>query len=243
MTEAGVLRYWRRLLGWRKRPRRGALTPVNLVRLCRRRTEFVTIINEARATGPPWDSELIDRVVEFVLDGGNTELSMYETATTDPLDHGHALGVIAEGITQSSFRATARRRSRGSTRGTLLIPTACLPTSVSFRLTPEHNLDFYPANNRHFDVASRDDREMAEAILEGIHNQTIAWTFLGNEDGSYRLQAAIAYSHCLSVFGRLDQFNPPAEWMHGQTLTASEQIEILKHLVNIAVVDSPLSTS
>lgn len=243
MTEAGVLRYWGRLLGWLKRPRRGAFTPVNLVRLCRRRTEFVTIINDAKAAGPPWDSALIDRVVEFVLEGGNTELSMYETATTDPLDHGHALGVIAEGITQDSFRATARRRGRGSTRGTLLIPTAYLPKSVSLRFTPEHNLDFYPANHRHFDVVSGDAREVAAAILEGIYNQTIAWTFLGNEDGSYRLQAAIAYSHCLSVFGRLDQSNPPTEWMDGQTLTASEQIETLKHLVNTAAVDSPLPTS
>jgi hypothetical protein len=186
---------------------------------------------------------LVDRVAEFVLEGGNSELSMYETATTDPLDHGHALGVIAEGISQSSFRATARRRTRGSSRSTLLIPIACFPKSVSFQLTPEHNLEFYPANDRHFDVSPHDVRELAEAILDGIHNRAITWTFLGNNDGSYRLQAAIAYSHCLSVFGRLDQSNPPAAWSNGQTLTASEQIEILKYLTNMTAIDSPSPSS
>jgi hypothetical protein len=114
---------------------------------------------------------------------------------------------------------------------------------VSFQLTPENNFNFFPADERHYDLSTSNIRELAAAILDGIHARTIHWTFLGNEDGSYRLQAAIAYSYCLSVFGRLDQDPPPPTWRDGKELSSREQIEILKHLVDTRAIDSPQKDS
>lgn len=168
--------------------------------------------------------------MEFVLEEGHSDLSVYEVATIDPLDHGHTLGVIAKGTAQEDFRVTTKKQKRGGTRGTLLIPTTFLPKTARLRFTPHNNLNFFPADDRHYDLSTPDARELAAAILTGIHNKTIGWTFLANEDGSYRLQAAVAYSYCLSVFGRLDQINPPARWGNGRDLNSAEQIETLKHL-------------
>ena len=93
----------------------GTVTPRNLVRLCRRRQDFMAIISEATTYDPPWSDELVQQVVETVLDKGDSSLSVYEAATTDPLDQGHALGVIAEGIAQEDFRLNANRRKKGCT--------------------------------------------------------------------------------------------------------------------------------
>lgn len=220
------------------------IQPYSLVRLCRRRQEFFSIINEALLTSPPWPSDLVDRVVEYVLEGGNTDLSVYSVASIDPFDYGHALGVIAEGISQNNFRATARKRKTGSTRGTLLIPVASLPESVRIRFTPENNQNFFPADDRHYDLHAADVQELARSLLGGIHERAIRWTFLDNsKEGSYRIQAVIAYSYCLSEFGKLDEADPPAEWNNGKSLSSSEQIEILKHLANTHAVDSPVVRS
>lgn len=220
-------------------------TPPHLVRLCRRRTEFISIINEATKNPlpSPWPEDLINRVVEYIFQGKEEDLSVYATKTTDPLDQGHALSVIAESITQKEFRATARQRKRGCTRGTLIIPTASLPKRVSFQLTPENNLNFFPADYHHYDLSTPNIRELAVAILDSIHARTSHWTLLDNDDGSYRLQAAIAYSYCLSVFGKLDQDIPPPEWREGNELSSREQIEILKYLVDTSAIDSPVKAS
>jgi hypothetical protein len=124
-------------------------------------------------------------------------------------------------------------------RRTLLIPITSLPGSVRLKFTPEGNLNFFPANDQHFDLCAADIQELARAILDGIHKRTIGWTFLANDNGSYRIQAAIAYSHCLSKFGKLNQNNPPSEWSDGSDLSSSEQVEILKHLANTVAIDSP----
>lgn len=209
---------------------KGSPNPRNLVlvRMCRRRMEFITIINEVRAGTPPFNADLVDRVVKYVLDEGNSPLSVYEAATSDPFDCGHALGVIATTVAGEDFRPNARNRAKGCTCGTLLIPIACLPASINLTYTPEQNRDFAPADTGHFDLAFQDKYELAQTVLNGIQTRTVAWTFLTNKDGTYRLQAVIAYSHCLSVFGKLNPSSPPASWRKGATLTASEQIEILK---------------
>ena len=211
-----------------------------LVRMCRRRTEFMSIINEVHIGSPPF-TDLIDRMVQHVLDEESPPLSVYEAATTDPFDCGHALGVIAATIGRNDFRLNARNRAKGCTCGTLLIPRTCLPASVSLTYTPEQNHDFSPADTRHFDLTFQDRRELAQSVLISIQTRTVGWTFLANHDGTYRLQAVIAYSHCLSVFGELNSFSPPESWRNGITLTASEQIETLKHLADIKAVGSPLS--
>lgn len=220
------------------------LYPENLVRLCRKRTDFITIVNEAvNSPDQNWDKELIDRVVQCILEGGGLGISVYRSDTLDPLDHGHALAVIAEGISQDNFRSSkGSKRKSSCTRGSLIVPTSCLPKTTFYNFTPENNLDFHPANQYHFDLTVNDAEELAGALLNGINQRIIAWSLLSNDGkfaGSYRLQAAVAYSHCLQAFGKLNSSFPPSNWVDGKTITASEQIDTLKYLAQTVTVDSP----
>jgi hypothetical protein len=218
--------------------------PNHLVRLCKRRSEFITIINEAlNSSDNNWDTELINRVIKYVLDGGNAGISVYRSDTLDPLDCGHGLAVVAEGISQDDFQIDrGKKRKSSCTRGSLIIPTAYLPQTTSYEFTPQNNLNFYPANDRHFDLTIDNTEEFAISLLNGINKRTIAWSLLGNDkpyEGSYRLQASIAYSNCLQTFGKLNASDPPSVWTDGEKLTASEQIDILRYLAQTHIVDSP----
>jgi hypothetical protein len=220
------------------------LHPENLVRLCRNRVDFITIINEAiNYPNQSWDQELVNRVIQCVLEGAASGISVYSSDTLDPLDRGHALAVIAEGMSQSNFRSSrGSKRKSSCTRGSLIIPISCLPKSTYYDFTPENNLDFHPANQHHFDLTINNVEELAVALLDGIKQGFIAWSILGNDGkfiGSYRLQAAIAYSHCLQAFGKLNPSVPPSNWIDGKEITASEQIDTLKYLAQTVTVDSP----
>ncbi len=212
--------------------------PKYLVRLCRKPTAFTSLINEAiNYPDECWNEDLIQRVIKEILEGENSGISTYSADTLDPFDVGHALGVIAEGISQKDFRANAKKRETGCTRGSLIIPVTCLPQTTDYQFTPENNLNFYPANNYHFDLDIADTKEFAIAILNGIRNHNIRYTRIGNDPKSfkiiYRLQAVITYSYCLQKFGYLNSFQPPQNWADGQDLKASEQIEILQHLAQV----------
>ncbi len=233
-----------RIFGKAKSPQFSELHPENLVRLCRNRSDFITVINEAlNSPDRNWDEELVTRVVKCILEGANSGISVYSSDTLDPLDRGHALAVIAEGISQDNFRSSrGSKRKTSCTRGSLIIPTFCLPKTTFYEFTPENNLDFYPANHHHFDLTINDVEELAISLLNGINQKVITWSILGNEGkfvGSYRLQAAIAYSHCLQVFGKLNSTAPPSDWVDGKTIAASEQIDTLKYLAQTVFVDSP----
>ena len=209
--------------------------PKNFVRLCRKRNDFILIINEAtRYPNQNWDQELVDKVIQCVLDGADSGISVYSLDTFDPLDRGHALAVVAESMSQSDFRANrGSKRKCSCTRGSLIIPTSCLPETTCYDFTPKNNLDFYPANQYHFDLTIDNVKELAIALLDGIKQGTIAYSTLGSDktsSESYRLQAAIAYSHCLQAFGMLNPSMPPSEWIDGNTIPASEQIDTLKYL-------------
>ena len=240
MMRIGFANLLHHLCWWLKRLSARFVKPINVLRICRRRTEFLIIINEVKQGAPPWAPDLVEKVIQQVLEKGSSDLSVYRTATANPLDHDHALGVIAEGIIQQSFRRNARKRASGCTRGTFLIPTSSLPKNARLRSTPQNNRNFFPANNKHYDLSNYDNRKLAGVILDGIHNRAINWASLGNDDGSYRVQAAIAYSYCLSQFGNLNQANPPSRWQNGINLTSGEQIEILMHLAKVPALDSPL---
>lgn len=228
-----------RVIPWLLRKlNQGSKRPKYLVRLCRRLTEFRSIVNEAvNYADGCWSEDLIQRVIKEILGGESSGVSTYNADTLDPFDVGHALGVIAEGIYQKDFLALAKKRQQGCTRGSLIIPVSCLPKTTHYEFTPENNLNFYPANHRHFDLNINDTEELAIAILNGIRDQAIRYTFIGNDPKSfkiiYRLQSVISYSHCLQVFGNLNHSEPPPSWAKGKDLTASEQIEILQHLAQI----------
>ncbi|MGK7897894.1 MAG: hypothetical protein AB4372_30825 [Xenococcus sp. (in: cyanobacteria)] len=220
-----------------ERIRRGGYYPKNIIRICRKRTEFIKIINEAiNNSGSSWESELLQRVIKFVFADQDSDISVYDTNTLDPLDPSHAIALIAEGIAQDPFKVSkGNRRKSGCTRGSLIIPIDCLPQSTQYQFTPKGNLDFYPANYRHFDLKIGNKSELATAILDGICKQKIVYTLLANDNKTYQIQASIAYSYCLSIFGELSASNPPSQWQDGKNLTASEQIETLQHLAQINI--------
>ncbi len=217
--------------------------PKNLVRFCRNQSEFINIINEAISSeNKDWDESLIDRVIKYILEGGEVGISVYSSDTLDPFDYGHALAVIAEGISQKKFRSNSSKRETSCTRGSLIIPTDYLPKNTIYEFTPENNLDFYPANNHHFDLTINDAVELATVLLNGINQGVITWSILGGNlkfKGTYQFQSVIAYSHCIRKFGKLNPDIPPSEWSNGKNLTASEQIDTIKYLAQTKLVDSP----
>ena len=225
-----------------KRLCKGSKQPKYLVRLCRNLGEFEAIVNEARnCTNKCWQQDLIERVIRQVLGSESSGVSTYNADTIHPFDVGHALGVIAEGISSSDFHVSkGKKRKSTCTKGSLIIPVTCFPKTTHYEFTPKNNLNFYPANHRHFDLSINDAEELATVILDGIRDQTIKYTFIKNDlktsKLTYHLQAVIAYSHCLQVFGNLNHSEPPSSWSNGKTLTVSEQIETLQHLAQVQVV-------
>ena len=221
------------LLCWLRRLSRGVFRPRYFVRICRNRTELISIVNEATAE-EHHDENLVERVIQFVLGDGDQELSVFETQTDDPLDVGHALAIIAETIDTKTFRRErqdqGKKRKRGATRGSLFIPLDILPASITHKYTPWNNLNFYPANDRHYDLRVTDSKELARAILSGLSSGTIGWTYLENKDCTYQSQVIVAFIHCRQRFGKLNADSPPANWDDGTHLTAGEQIETLRFL-------------
>lgn len=213
---------------WLTRPWQGSKRPEYLVRLCRSLGDFELIVSEViGCTDICWQQDLIERVIQHVLGNKVSGVSTYNADTIDPFDIGHALGVIAEGINQRDFSASrGNKRKSSCTRGSLIIPVSCLPKTTQYKFTPENNLNFYPANHRHFDLSISDAEELATVILNGIRNQAIRYTFIKNEPKSnkptYHLQAVIAYSHCLQIFGNLNHSEAPSSWADGKELTASQ---------------------
>lgn len=228
-----------RLRWWFQEIKARFVKPLYVLRLCRRGAEFIAIVTEARQGTRPWPTELVDRVVEYLLSGSDGGISVYASRIGDCFDIGHALGVIAEGITQKEFQQKERKRQSECIRGTFLIPTGALLKHARLRSTPRNNLNFFPADPLHYDLSSSNMRELAEHILDGMRSRDIQCTYLA-KNGSYRIQAAIAYSYCVSWFGRLDETSPPPHWRNGAVLTAGAQIEVLKHIAGVSINETLL---
>lgn len=213
----------------------GSKRPKYLVRLCRSLGDFEPIVSEAKSSvDSTWSQDLIQQVIEQVLGGKASGISTYEADTIDPFDIGHALAVVAEGINQSKLRADkGKKRDARTTRGSLIIPVSCLPKTTRYEFTPENNLNFYPANHRHFDLDIKDSEELAITILNGIRDLSVKSTSIQYDkkyNVNYRLMWVITYSHCLKMFGTLNHSKPPTSWADGKDLTASEQIETLQYV-------------
>ncbi|MEH1811528.1 MAG: hypothetical protein V7L09_03515 [Nostoc sp.] len=217
----------------------GYKRPKYLVRLCRSLGDFEPIVSEAKnSVDSIWSQDIIQQVIDEVLGGEASGISTYEADTIDSFDIGHALAVVAEGINQANFHPNkGKKREKTATRGSLIIPVNCLPKTTSYEFTPENNLNFYPANHRHFDLDIKDSEELAITILNGIRDLSIKSTFIANDlkkyNVNYRLMWVITYSHCLKMFGTLNHSKPPTSWANGKNLTASEQIETLQYVAQV----------
>ena len=141
-----------------------------------------------------------------------------------------------------SFRKERSKRKDSRKCGSLFIPIELLPSSVSYKFTPRNNLNFSPANNRHYDLNVADSRELAEAILSGLKSGAIGWTYLEKDDYSFRFQMVIAYAHCTHMLGKLQEKPTPSGWKDGHNLSAAEQIETLRHLSGVDELYHPKKT-
>ena len=228
------------LTGWLNRLKRRSFIPRFFIRICRRPTQLAIIVNSATAENIPLDHELIDRLIGSVMENDQQELSVYESQTDDPLDVGHALAIIAATISSGDFRKyRGRKQKKGTTCGSLIIPRGTLPNSRSYKFTPWNNLDFSPADNRHYDIHVTNPKELAKALLSGLRAGTVGWTYLDNQHNTYRFQAIIAHAHCTYVLGQLQVESPPPRWKDGLNLTAIEQIETLRHLSGVDELHHP----
>ncbi len=99
-----------------KSPQFSESRPKNLVRLCRNRNDFISVINQAvNSPDKIWDQELISRVVQCILEDENSGISVYSSDTLDALDRGHALAVIYPWTGQAAS-GKPRRRCLGARR-------------------------------------------------------------------------------------------------------------------------------
>lgn len=201
--------------------------PCFFVRVCRKKTELLTIVNEACNPNNDDTSDLVDRVLTFVLDGSDGEKSVYGVVTNDPLDPGHALAVIAEGIAQESF---VKKKKTRCSRCTVILPASEILSFFESVHTPQNNTNFSPADKLHHDFRPLKAMDFAVWLLAGIRIGTVKHVPLSNEKKTYRLQARLAYSTCLGQFGSLSESSPPNGWRNGETLSASEQIAVLRYL-------------
>jgi hypothetical protein len=230
--------YGRELYEWL---RGKCVRPKYLVRIARSLQQFILIINEAQQTKErPWSDDLIERVIKHLLENGSDELSVYSVETVSPLDCGHSMAVIATGISQECFRGDPKKWSKyKGTVGTITLPTQCFPKEVRSKFTPENNLAFYPASERHYDLQVDEPAVFARWILNAIHDHKVGWAFVKKEDHTYRMQAALAYSYCLSRFGFFDENHKPHMWHDSPSISANQQIEILRFLSDCDSLERP----
>lgn len=208
------------------------------VRLCNNQVEFLTILNEARSCGGgPWSDDLIGRVEEYILCGAISGISVYRVKVLSSLDIGHALGVIAVGISRDDFRSTkGRKRKAHCTTGSIILPVKALDKSVKYTYSPSCNLNFHPANSFHYDLTIRSLRDFSILILDALSAGKASWSILGNDKNwkwSYCTQARVAYSHCIMRYGALNCEMPPKGWKDGKDISAKEQIKTLEHLAQM----------
>jgi hypothetical protein len=206
--------------------------PSFFIRICRKRQEFIKIVNDVQNINTDTSTEkddIIKRITEYVIEDSNIGMSVYSTATDDPLDPEHATAVIAATIMQKEIK---KKSKRGRTCCTILFPAAVINKFFEKTHTPYNNKYFSPADKQHYDIKTDDPSEFASWILGKLKDRLIQYVELSNEDGTYKLQARIAYAMCLAKYGNLVEENPPRSWQNGEDLGASDQISILQYLAD-----------
>lgn len=148
---------FRSVCSWLKRLNDAPDKPTFFVRVCRRKSEFLSIVNEVTEQSDADDEELAGRVRTFVLEAGDDDNSMFGVGTNDPLDPGHSLAVIADGIAQRDF---VSKRKTGCSRCSVLLPADQVFQMFSYRHTPHNNTNFAPADDLHFDLRPKNSVEL-----------------------------------------------------------------------------------
>lgn len=193
------------------------------------------------STSLEWGEDQIEKIHKYILRDKVENISVYRLKVLTAFDAGHALGVIAEGITQDNFRSNKAKRESTCSRGVLLFPVDKFKDSIRYKFTPRGNLNFYPANSYHYDLKIIDKDAFAVNLLNSLRDRSTKWVLLGNDgprQGSYTLQARIAYSNCIQQFGVLDPDSPPERWIDGVALSASEQVNTIAFLAQRDLVEA-----
>lgn len=218
----------RKLNSWLStlRLRRLPFKPKFYVRICRRKADLITLINEASNPTEGSEPDLIRRVLDLMIEG-DQESSVFGVLTDEPLDPGHAVAVVAESIRQDDF---VKKKSNGCTRSTIFLPADIVHSFFSIQYSPHNNLNFAPADDRHFDIKIQEPEKFAKWLLDGFNKKTIRFLCLSKGKGSFQAQARVAHAVCVGLFGSLSENAPPENWRNGKSLTASEQLGILRFL-------------
>ncbi|GIW96034.1 MAG: hypothetical protein KatS3mg110_4075 [Pirellulaceae bacterium] len=200
------------------------------VRVCRRKMELLTLINEAvNATCDQED--FARRVYQFVLDP-HQENSVYGSTTSDPFDPCHALAVIASSIGQHNFVQHRKISPNNCARCTLILPADELRPYCRWRFTPNANTHFSPADFLHYDLSVTDVQGFAAWLFESLRARRVRWVALSKENDSFILMARLVYSWCVGRYGQLGPDALTTERGAAKKLSPQEQIEVLRFLAS-----------
>ncbi len=223
--------------------------PRYLVRVSTRYSAAVQIIHLAEK-GPPWSPELVSDVQEILMEKPGVDMSLYEARFPERFDVGHSLAVIASTISSQNYSEGKRLKYESKLAGagaepkqkkrsqlsdnfgrhkvvSLIMPWRLI-SGLDLAFTPEKNLDFFPANDRHYDLCVSDRQAFAGSVLSSIHNRESCYSIMDSKN--YVVQAAIALSVCIERYGDLQGLEPPRRWRDGSRLDAGEQLQRLRYL-------------
>ena len=189
--------------------------------------------------------EAIAQVEKCILEDHGVELSTFEVETVDRFSAGHALGVIAATINQSAYSATKRNEydakleraiADGDTKVTDDVVTRKEATFIVrfsdmngcvATFTPLNNLEFTPADDRHFDVQVTDRAAFAKAFVDALRRGRMVHSFLDKKD--VRAVAVLALADCVRRL-RAGARLPWTTWFPGASLDAREQEARLRYV-------------
>lgn len=199
------------------------------IRICRKKAEFIALINEASNPATSSAPDLIKRTLELLIEE-NEDNSVFGVLTNDPLDPGHALGLVAESISQNDF---VNKKNPTCNRCTIFLPADKVHTFFTVQHTPKNNMNFAPADERHFDIRIQQSEEFAKWLLNGFATGTVRYLVsLKGKGKGFQTQARVAHAMCLGRFGILSEQDPPKTWRDGTALTSAQQISILRYLAS-----------
>jgi hypothetical protein len=208
----------------------------------------VNLLRELENAAGPWTPELRKLAVECFF-GDDVSVSVFAVDTTDCFDTGNAFAVVARIIGTGDYRSelrdqiarqardwtttgrssTKRPALQGNGRCTLAIPWAIfLAGNATISYSPEKNVNFTPADERHYDISFADASVIAGLLLDGLRRGDVRMAWIHRED--LRSMAAIALAACNRVFGDLSTGVAPSNWRDKAKLSANEQLARLRHL-------------
>jgi len=214
--------------------------PQYFVRVVSQFSRAVELLDRSVNTDTPSSVDLENEICSTILEPKGTDISLFGLNFCERFDAGHALGVMAATLNSidltpakiSKYRASLQppQAAKPSNRPkdefgrkvvALIFSRSLLERHGRVVHSPEGNLNFSPADSRHFDLKTEQPESLAADIIRALQNNGAMMTFLRKPD--YRTQAAIALSQCIKHYGNIEQ-STGKTWKDGRDLPASDQV-------------------